>query len=39
MSLLHRRFDISRKVHKTSERAKNISIKLHRLNTPHVFIT
>jgi len=36
MSLLHHRFDISRKVHKSSEKAENISSKSHRLNMLHV---
>ena len=31
MSLLHHRFDLSRKVHKSLEKAENISSKLHRL--------
>ena len=36
MSLVHHRFDISRKVHKRSEKAENISSKSHRLNMLHV---
>jgi len=36
MSLLQHRFIISRKVHKTIEKAQNISSKLHRLNTLHL---
>jgi len=29
MSLLHHRFDISRKVHKSSEKAEHISVQSH----------
>jgi len=36
MSLLQRYFIISRKVHKTTEKAQNISSKSHRLITLHV---
>jgi len=36
MSLLQHCFDISRKVHKTIEKAQNISSKSHRLNRLHV---
>ena len=36
MSLLQHCFIISRKVHKTTEKAQNISSKSHRLNTLHV---
>ena len=36
MSLLQQRSVFSRKLHKTKEKAQNISSKLRRLNTPHV---
>ena len=39
MSLLQQRFVFSRKLRKTKEKAQNISSKLHRLNTLHVYIT
>ena len=36
MSLLHHRSDISRKVHKSSEKAENLSSRSHRLEMLHV---
>ena len=39
MSLLHNRFHISREVHKSSEKAENISLKSHRLKLTATYIT
>jgi len=36
MWLVHHRFDISCKVHKSSEKAENVSLKSHRLNMLYV---